>query len=328
MQKINCSCSSQLPSRHLLWIRCFKLEYKKYWKYQGWWHTRIVKQITIALLTKKIGLTHWNQQKMCNSSWSNLFKLLPFKSKWKLTSFIQRVVFNLWCIRALYKKEKILGTYFMIFRLYTRWTEKKINLIIFLSKHNNTFILEKNRVYYFILFNSIITIRSDDTLKTTSESLAVFDNVVPAHDHPFPVDGCSEVSNVWVANIARPGLNMRPEDAVQWIGVWREWRPHVFDQKEKFCCCRKFALDWMCVLGHHPVEAQQWQVICRRFIDPENQLVSQLGLVVPCSQSIPWREPDQRHHCTIGCNKTERHDGGWMFNFWQSAGTLVLFLKR
>ena len=57
-------------------------------------------------------------------------------------------------------------------------------------------------------------------------------------------------------------------------------------------------------------------------------LSANLGLVVPCSQSIPRRELDQRHHCAICCNETERHDGCWMFRFWQSAGTLVLSPKR
>ena len=53
----------------------------------------------------------------------------------------------------------------------------------------------KNTVYCFSLFN-ITTIRSEDTLKTTSEGLAAFDNVVPAHDHSFPVNGYYESGNV------------------------------------------------------------------------------------------------------------------------------------
>ena len=61
-----------------------------------------------------------------------------------------------------------------------------------------------------------------------SESLVALDNVARTHGHPFPVDGSSEVGNVWVTNIARPGLNMRLEGVVQWVGVWREWLPHVF----------------------------------------------------------------------------------------------------
>ena len=43
---------------------------------------------------------------------------------------------------------------------------------------------------------------------------------------------------------------------------------------------------------------------------------------------IPRREPDQRHYSAIGCNKTKRHDGYWMFGFWQKVGTLALFPKR
>ena len=58
-------------------------------------------------------------------------------------------------------------------------------------------------------------IRSDGTLKTASEKLAAFDNVIPAQGHPFPVDGCSEGGNVRVTNIARPGLNMQPKGVVQ-----------------------------------------------------------------------------------------------------------------
>ena len=96
----------------------------------------------------------------------------------------------------------------------------------------------KNSVYCFILFN-ITAIRSDVTFKTASESLAAFDNVVAAHGHPFPVDGCSEGGNVWVMNIARPGLNVRREGVVQWVGVWHELRTHVFRPKEQFCSCRK-----------------------------------------------------------------------------------------
>ena len=78
---------------------------------------------------------------------------------------------------------------------------------------------------------------------TASENLAAFDNVVAAHGHPFPVDGCSECGNVWLTIIARSGLNMRPEGVVQWVGAWREWRPHVFRPEGAIlilqeCCTR------------------------------------------------------------------------------------------
>ena len=53
----------------------------------------------------------------------------------------------------------------------------------------------KNSVYCFILFN-ITAIRSDDTLKTASESLRAFDNVAPDQGHSFPVNRCSEGGNV------------------------------------------------------------------------------------------------------------------------------------
>ena len=90
----------------------------------------------------------------------------------------------------------------------------------------------KSSVYCFILFN-ITAIRSDDIPKTTSESLATFDNVVPVHDHPFPVDCFSE------GHIARPGLNMRPKGIIQWVGVWRKWGHKFFDEKGKVCSCRE-----------------------------------------------------------------------------------------
>ena len=70
-------------------------------------------------------------------------------------------------------------------------------------------LLDIRKVYCFNLFN-ITAIRSDDTLKTASENIAVFDNVVPAHAHPFPVDGCSEDGNFRVTNSARSCLNVRP----------------------------------------------------------------------------------------------------------------------
>ena len=76
----------------------------------------------------------------------------------------------------------------------------------------------KSSVNFFILFN-ITNIRSDDTLKTTSESFAAFNNVVPAHGHPFSVDEGSDGGNVRVTNIARLGHNMRAEGITQWVGV-------------------------------------------------------------------------------------------------------------
>ena len=115
----------------------------------------------------------------------------------------------------------------------------------------------KNRVYCFILF-SITTIRSADTLKTASEILAAFDNVVSAHGHPFPVDECSEGGNVWVMDIARPGLNMR-SDRHSPVG-WRLARivaKFISTKMRNFAIAVNVALYWMFVLGHHPVKAQQ-----------------------------------------------------------------------
>ena len=80
-----------------------------------------------------------------------------------------------------------------------------------------------------------------------SESFAVFDNLVPAYGHPFPVDECPNSGNIWATNIARSDLNPQPKGVVQRLASG-ENGGHMFFDQEKFCSC---------VLGHHPVEAQQ-----------------------------------------------------------------------
>ena len=98
-----------------------------------------------------------------------------------------------------------------------------------------------------------------------------------------------------------------------------------FDQKEKFCFCRKCCIRLDVWAGAPAC----WSTTVTD--DMSKVLLiqgSNLSGNLACSQSIPGREPDQRHHCAIGCNKDERQEGCWMFSFWQSAGTLVLFTQR
>ena len=38
-------------------------------------------------------------------------------------------------------------------------------------------------------------------------------------------------------------------------------------------------------------------------------LIQRTSLIVPCSQSIPRRKPDQRHHCDIECKESKLHEG-------------------
>ena len=41
--------------------------------------------------------------------------------------------------------------------------------------------------------------------------LAAFNNVVPAHGHLFPLNGCSEGRNVWITNLARSEILLLQE---------------------------------------------------------------------------------------------------------------------
>ena len=84
----------------------------------------------------------------------------------------------------------------------------------------------------------VTAIQSNDTLKTVHESLAAIDNIVPAHGYPFPVDGCSEGSLVWVMNIVHPGLNMQPEGIPSGLVSGENGGHMCFDQKGKFCSSR------------------------------------------------------------------------------------------
>ena len=102
----------------------------------------------------------------------------------------------------------------------------------------------------------------------------------------------------------------------------------IFDPKEKFCFCRKCCTLLDVCAGALSCWSTTVTDDIEGIIDAGNQLISYLGLVVPCSQSIPRRASEQRHHCVVGCNKTERHDGCWIFYVSQSASTLVPFPKR
>ncbi|KAF2350784.1 hypothetical protein FHG87_018462 [Trinorchestia longiramus] len=100
---------------------------------------------------------------------------------------------------------------------------------------------------------------SDDGLETAPQVFAGLDNVVRVHGHPLPVNRCFKGDDVWVANatdLTRPKCAARRRSLVD-SGLASMGATCVLARRRNSALAENPTHDWMCVLEHYLIEAQQ-----------------------------------------------------------------------